>query len=323
LKKKIEVCERVLSDRRDKTGGTLKGVARLEELSPSQIRRWIKQLPELRQQNEQRQSNSNNSMSSTVLRPVAAIIGAGPGNGAAFAKKFLAQGYSVAVCSRNAESMNQLADSIAAAAAAATGAAPSSSSTAMIRGYACNVSSETAITATFQSIQKDLGPISTVVYNAGSGAFKALSEWTADEITQMTDVNAAGLFRVANATLPHFQMHDDNSSASIPKNIVVIGASAALRGRPMTVGFAAAKAAQRSVAQSLAREWGAQKKIHVSYVVLDGILASERTKAWMPDKPDDFFMQSDDIAESVWSLVNQKQSSWTFELDLRPFGETW
>lgn len=259
------------------------------------------------------------TISSTVLRPVAAIIGAGPGNGAAFAKQFLAQGYSVAVCSRNAESMNKLADSIAATGAAS---APSSSSTAaaMIRGYACNVSSDTAIALTFASIQKDLGPISTVVYNAGSGAFKPLSDWSADEITQMTDINAAGLFRVANAVLPHFQAHDDSI---IPKNIVVIGAGSALRGRPMTVGFAAAKAAQRSVAQSLARDWGAKKKIHVSYIVLDGIISSDQAKAWMPDKPREFFMQSDDIAESVWSLVNQKQSAWTFELDLRPFGESW
>jgi NAD(P)-dependent dehydrogenase (short-subunit alcohol dehydrogenase family) len=284
-----------------------------------------------------------------ALRPVAAIIGAGPGNGAAFAKKFLANGYAVAVCSRNAESMQALAASIAGdvatAAAAAVATATTTASTAttttnnnnnnnMIRGYACNVAgSETEIASTLDAIRHDLGgPISTIVYNAGSGSFKPLSEWSADEITQMTNVNAAGLFRVAKAALPYFQMHNDHdsdnnssssSSSSIPKNIVVIGAGSALRGRPMTVGFAAAKAAQRSVAQSLAREWGGKFKIHVSYIVLDGILASPSSKAWMPDKPDDFFMQPDDIAESVWTLVNQKQSAWTFELDLRPFGETW
>jgi hypothetical protein len=43
----------------------------------------------------------------------------------------------------------------------------------------------------------------------------------------------------------------------------------------------------------------------------------------MPDKPDDFYLHSDAIAEAVWTLVNQKESAWTFELDVRPFGETW
>jgi NAD(P)-dependent dehydrogenase (short-subunit alcohol dehydrogenase family) len=267
--------------------------------------------------------------SSTALRPVAAIIGAGPGNGAAFAKKFLTNGYSVAVCSRNAESMQTLAASIAASTTATSATATTTTTTTTIRGYACNVANETEIAGTLEAIRNDLGPISTIVYNAGSGSFKPLVDWSADEITQMTNVNAAGLFRVANATLPHFQMHDtDNddsrtTTSTIPKNIVVIGAGSALRGRPMTVGFAAAKAAQRSVAQSLARDWGPKKKIHISYIVLDGILASASSKAWMPDKPDTFFMQSDDIAESVWTLVNQKPSAWTFELDLRPFGETW
>ena len=110
-------------------------------------------------------------------------------------------------------------------------------------------------------------------------------------------------------------------SASIV--LVAIGAGASLRGRPMTIGFASGKAAQRSVAQSLARAYGPEK-IHVSYIVLDGIVLSEKTKAWKPaDKGDDFFIHSDDIADAVWNLCNQPESTWTFELDLRPFGESW
>jgi hypothetical protein len=79
-------------------------------------------------------------------------------------------------------------------------------------------------------------------------------------------------------------------------------------------------AAQRSVAQSLARAWG-PKKIHVSYLIIDGMIQREKMKAFMPGKPDDFFLDSDDIAETVWNVVNQKPSSWTFELNVRPFGD--
>jgi NADP-dependent 3-hydroxy acid dehydrogenase YdfG len=185
-----------------------------------------------------------------------------------------------------------------------------------VMGYACDVSSDQAVKEAFENIKKDLGPVSTVVYNAGGGGFKPWEDWTAAEITECANTNASGLFRAAVCALPQLEEHEDG------RNIVVVGASAATRGRPMTVGFAAGKAAQRSVAQSLARAWG-PKKIHVSYLIIDGMIQSEKMKAFMPGKPDDFFLDSDDIAETVWNVVNQKPSSWTFELDVRPFGETW
>ena len=170
---------------------------------------------------------------------VAAILGAGPGNGAAFATRFLAEGYTVAVCSRNADAMNKLADSLG----------PPD----RVRGYPCDVTSDAAVTLAFETIKNDLGPVSAVVYNAGSGSFKPMEQWNADEITKATDINAAGLFRAAMAALPHFESLGGG-------NMVVIGAGAALRGRPMTVGFASGKAAQRSVAQSLARVWGPEEE---------------------------------------------------------------
>ena len=105
-------------------------------------------------------------------------------------------------------------------------------------------------------------------------------------------------------------------------NIIIIGATASLRGNIGTVPFASAKAAQRSLAQSLAKTLGPEN-IHVSYVIVDGVIGLERTKKNMSDKPEDFFMNPDHIAESVYFLSRQPKSAWTFELDLRPFGEKW
>lgn len=232
--------------------------------------------------------------------PVAAIFGAGPGNGAAFAARFLKEGYKVAVLSRNGEAMTKLAESL-------TGEA---------RGYACDVSSDEAVVSAMASIEGDLGPVSTVIYNAGSGGFKPVDQWTASEITMAADINAAGLFRVATAAKAQLLKSPIGFS-----NICVVGAGAATRGRPMTVGFAAGKAAQRSVAQSLARAWGPEK-IHVSYLIIDGMIDGAKARAFM-NKPDDFYLQSDDIAEAIVNVVNQKPSAWTFEFDVRPFGETW
>jgi NAD(P)-dependent dehydrogenase (short-subunit alcohol dehydrogenase family) len=238
---------------------------------------------------------------------VAAIFGAGPGNGAAFAARFLKEGYKVAVLSRNDATMQALATSLG--------------PVDLVRGYSCDVASDEAVQSAFDSIQKDLGAVCTVVYNAsGGGGFKPMEAWAAADIVQSANINAAGLFRVATAAKPQLLQSSQNETVGTA-NLVVIGAGAATRGRPNTVGFAAGKAAQRSVAQSLARAWGPEK-IHVSYMIIDGVIDNATTRMYMK-KPDDFFIQSSDLADAIVNIVNQKQSAWTFEFDVRPFGETW
>ena len=157
--------------------------------------------------------------------------------------------------------------------------------------------------------------MNTVIYNAGSGAWGSVDELTPDDLMANMDVNAAGLMRAAQAALP--QMRNQGGG-----NIVVIGAGAATRGRAATIAFAAGKAAQRSVAQSLARHLGPEG-IHVSYVLIDGVIDLESTRARMPDKPDSFYLKPDAIADAVWGLTRQDPSAWSFEIDLRPFAESW
>jgi NAD(P)-dependent dehydrogenase (short-subunit alcohol dehydrogenase family) len=95
-----------------------------------------------------------------------------------------------------------------------------------------------------------------------------------------------------------------------------------LRGNVGTAAFAPAKAGQRSLAQSMARHLG-PKGVHVGLVIIDGVVDLARTRARMADKPDDFFLKPAEIAEAVHFLAHQGRSAWTFELDLRPFGERW
>jgi NAD(P)-dependent dehydrogenase (short-subunit alcohol dehydrogenase family) len=90
----------------------------------------------------------------------------------------------------------------------------------------------------------------------------------------------------------------------------------------MMTAFAQAKAAQHHLAESLAREFGPQG-IHVFYFIVDGVVDMPRTREWMSDKPDDFFLKPDEIAESVFDVAHQPKSAWTFEFDLRPYGEEW
>jgi len=63
--------------------------------------------------------------------------------------------------------------------------------------------------------------------------------------------------------------------------------------------------------------------IHVAYAIVDGVIDMPVTRSFLRDRPDDFFLKPDAIADAVWYVAHQDRSAWTFEFDLRPFGEKW
>lgn len=231
-------------------------------------------------------------------KPVCVIVGVGSGNGASFSRKFADEGYRVAMLSRNIEYLQKLARSI-----------PDS------QAYQYDVTEIDKATEVFSRIESEMGAISVVVYNAGAGAFENINDANVESFQKAWEVNARGLFVVAKQVIPQMQKLEGGS-------IVIIGATASIKGGANFTPFASAKAAQRGLAQSMARFLDPEK-IHVSYIIVDGVIDLERTRKAMPDKPDDYFINSDDLAESVWFLTQQQPSAWTFELDLRPFGEKW
>ena len=234
----------------------------------------------------------------TMNQPVCVIVGVGSGNGASFARKFATEGYRVAMLSRNITYLNKLAQEI-----------PNS------KAYQYDVTQIESAAQIFQLIESEMGAISILVYNAGAGAFSNIDDASVESFQQAWEVNARGLFIVTKQVIPQMRKLKGGS-------IVIIGATASIKGGANFTPFASAKAAQRSLAQSMARFLDPEK-IHVSYLIVDGVIDLERTRKAMPDKPDDYFINPDDLAESVWFLTQQPPSAWTFELDLRPFGEKW
>lgn len=234
----------------------------------------------------------------TMNKPVCVIVGVGSGNGASFARKFANEGYAVAMLSRNIEYLQQLAKEI-----------PNS------QAYQYDVTQVDSAAAIFKQIELEMGTISVLVYNAGAGAFNNIEDADVESFQRAWEVNARGLFIAAKQVIP--QMRQLNGGS-----IVIIGATASIKGGANFTPFASAKAAQRSLAQSMARYLDPEH-IHVSYIIVDGVIDLERTRKAMPNKPDDYFINPDDLAESVWFLTQQPSSAWTFELDLRPFGEKW
>ena len=226
------------------------------------------------------------------------IVGVGPGNGASFARRFASAGYQVAMLSRNETYLKRLSSEI-------SGSNP----------IYCDACDPASIRQAFDRVHEVLGAVDVMIYNAGAGDWNSVEDTLLENFESSWKANAFGLLAAAQQVIPAMKERSRGS-------IVVIGATASLRGSANAAGFAAAKSAQRSLAQSMARGLG-PTGIHVSYVVIDGVIDLERTRAVMTDRPDEFFLKPDAIAESVYNLTEQHRSAWSFEIDLRPHVEKW
>lgn len=225
-------------------------------------------------------------------KPVCAVVGVGPKNGRAFAKRFADEGYAVALLSRSTEYTGALADEIGG------------------RAYACDVTDPDAINDTFSRIRDDLGDVEVLLYNAGSGKFGTFDDVPDEEFEKGWQINVRGLLQSTRAVVGPMRKRGRGA-------IIITGATASLRGKPFTAAFASAKAAQRSLAQSFARQLGPEG-IHVALVIVDGKIGTDDETSNERE-----FLRPRDIAETVHHLAMQPKSAWSFEVDVRPFGESW
>lgn len=231
-------------------------------------------------------------------RPVCAIAGVGPGNGEAFARRFAIEGYSVALLARSKDRIETLAAELPEA-----------------RAFACDVTDAASVDAAFAAAEAQLGPVEALIYNAGKGVWGDVEHVTPADFEEAWRVNAFGLFLASRRVIP-------SMSAAGRGAIIAVGATASLRGMAVTAAFASAKAAQRSLAQSLARYlW--PKGVHVALIIIDGVVGGPETRERLADRPDDFFVKPSAVADLALALVRQDRSAWSFEVEARPFDEKW
>lgn len=232
-----------------------------------------------------------------MSRPVCAVVGVGPGNGAAFARAFAEAGYAVALLSRSLDTLEALAATLPEAAA-----------------FACDAGDPASVTAALGAAAEALGPVDVLIWNAGSGAWANPEEATLESFEASWRVNALGLLAGSQAVIPGMK--------AAGGAIIVVGATASLRGGANFTAFASAKAAQRNLSQSLARHLGPQG-IHVALLILDGFVRTPSAVSRFPERAPETMLSTDAIAASALQLVRQDRSAWTSELDLRPFSEKW
>lgn len=242
--------------------------------------------------------------------PVCLIAGVGDATGAALARRFASGGYRVAMIARNAERLRVLEREIDGA-----------------RGFVRDVGDLDALAETVADIRAGMGAPSVLVHNAVAHSFNTFLDADPADLERNFRVNATALLYLARALAP-------DMIAAGQGAIMVTGNTAAHRGVPNYALFAPTKAAQRILAEALARDLG-PKGIHVGYITVDAAIdvawlgPEDRRPAWLippadwPWPREDFFAKPEAIAEEVFHLAHQDRSTWAFDLTIRPFAEKW
>jgi len=228
---------------------------------------------------------------------VCLVTGVGPGTGTALVRRF-AQGYRVAMLARKAERLAKLEEAL-----------PGT------RGYPCDVSDPEALAATLGRVREELGAPEVVIHNAVGGAFGDFLAADPAVLEQNFRVNTMALLQLGQLLAP------DMIEAG-KGTILCTGNTSTYRGKANFAAFAPTKAAQRILAESMARTLGPQG-VHVAYLAIDAVIDVPWTRKVYSDKPDDYFCSPDDIAGECWHLAHQPRSAWTFDVQIRPAGEVW
>ena len=232
-------------------------------------------------------------------QPVCLVSGAGDGTGAAIARRFASGNYRVALLARTEERLKRLEREI-----------PGS------QGYVCDIGNLDLLRETIGKVRAQMGSIHVAVHNAAQGAFKTVLEADPVRFEELFRINATALMVLTQCVAP--AMLERGQGA-----IMVTGNTSAWRGKPQFCMFAPTKAAQRILAESIARDLG-PKGIHVAYITVDAAIDTPWTRPRLyPNKPDDFFAKPSAIADTIYHVAHQDRSAWSFNVDIRPFHESW
>jgi NAD(P)-dependent dehydrogenase (short-subunit alcohol dehydrogenase family) len=224
---------------------------------------------------------------------IALIVGAGEGLSASLARLFAKQGIRVALAARRIEKLGALCRETNA------------------HAFACDATEPDEVERLFGLVEREIGAPDVVVYNASARARGAFTDLVPAEVAQSIAVSAFGGFLAAQQAVK--RMLPERHGA-----ILFTGASASVKGYPQSASFAMGKFALRGLAQSMARELSPQG-IHVAHFVIDGgIRSAIRTES--AERPDSM-LDPDAIALNYWNVLQQPRSTWTWELELRPWVE--
>jgi NAD(P)-dependent dehydrogenase (short-subunit alcohol dehydrogenase family) len=223
----------------------------------------------------------------------ALIVGAGRGLSASLARLFAGEGMRLALAARDTEKLAPLCSE--------TGA----------KAFACDAVDPAQVARMFTAVEGAIGAPEVVVYNASARARGPVAELVPAEVDRAIMVSAYGGFLVAREAVARMQPKGHGA-------VLFTGASASVKGYPLSAAFAMGKFALRGLAQSMARELSPQG-VHVAHFVIDGAIRNPG-RVEPADKPDSM-LDPDAIAASYLAVLHQPRSAWTWEVELRPWVE--
>lgn len=232
------------------------------------------------------------------------VAGTGPRIGESVARRFAAEGCSVALFARSEEYLDELASDISTETPGEALAVPT------------DVTDPAGVAAGFERVREAFGPVDVLVNNAyptgdtesglagsGDGPLDAAH----DAFEQAWRVWADGTFLCAEQAVADMLDGDGGTVLFTSSRAAVRGDGGPAHG---SAGFAA-----RGLARALAhRLW--PEGVHVANVLVDGPVAAPGDRGWS-DRPDDQWLHPDHVADTYWHLAEQPRSAWTLELDLR------
>lgn len=228
-------------------------------------------------------------------REKALIVGVGGGLSASLARLFHKEGMAVALAARNADKLDGLAGEIGGSA------------------HACDASDPASVAALFEAVTADMGAPDVVVFNPSFRARGPVVDLDPEQVRRVIEISCFGGFLVAQQAAR--RMIERGSGT-----ILLTGASASVKGYPNSSSFAMGKFGLRGLAQSLARELQ-PKNIHVAHFVIDGGIA-KAGDARVTERGPDGTLDPDAIAETYLHIHRQHRSAWTWEVEVRPWVET-
>ena len=243
-------------------------------------------------------------------RGVCLVVGAGDGLGGAIARAFAADGLAVCVTRRprHLDQLEALAQSIRDEGGEA-------------RAFGVDARDEAQVTALFETIEREVGPLEVVVFNIGANVRFPIGETTERVYLKVWEMAAMAGFLAGREAARRMAPRGRGT-------ILFSGATASTRGGSGFAAFAGAKAALRQLAQSMARELGPQG-VHVAHVVIDGAVDGVFNRDRLGEEvlqaalAEDSVLKPDEIARNYVWLHRQGRSAWTHEMDLRPWKEIW
>jgi hypothetical protein len=239
-----------------------------------------------------------------------AVIGAGDYIGAAIARKFAAERFTVFAGRRHGDKLAPLVADIEAAGG-------------QVVGRSLDARQEDQIAAFLREADA-AAPLEICIFNIGANVNFPLLETTERVFRKVWELACYAGFLTAREAARLMLSHGRG-------NIFFTGATASRRGGVGYAAFASAKFGLRAVAESAARELG-PKNIHVAHLVIDAGVDTEWVRGRIKEREGEAALTNLDpgrlmrpaaVAEAYWQIYQEPRDAWSFEREIRPFAEKW